>query len=115
MDEIEAAMTTLLHRRVSGLPLAALAEVFDRLVWCLDDNGADLLKVREKWLRGDDRAKAETALAMCETLPFADEQEATRELGKVAVRWPDLSGRCEEILLEWAQVPSRTHGQGFGS
>lgn len=35
-------------------PADALAEVFDRLLWCRDDNGDAILRVREKWLQFDD-------------------------------------------------------------
>ena len=50
----ETMMEFLFARRTSNLPATGLAEVFDRLIWCMNDQGAELLEVRKKWLEGED-------------------------------------------------------------
>ncbi len=95
---VEELMKFLYANRAPALPPEALAEVFDRLIWCLEDNGATLLSVREDWLRSDDRARVEIALTMNETYPFHSEADMHRALHAIGARWPDLRGRCEELI-----------------
>jgi hypothetical protein len=93
-----ALMEGLYGNRAPGLPASALADVFDRLVWCLVDNGAALLQVREDWLVSDDRGKVEIALAMKETFPFSDAATMERAFSAVTTKWPDLASVCEGII-----------------
>lgn len=67
--ELATAMDLLVRHRAPSLAPEALADVFDRLIWCLDDEGAALLSVVEAWLLGDDRDRVEIALAMTESFP----------------------------------------------
>jgi hypothetical protein len=36
--------------RAKNLPPSALAEVFDRLIWCFGDNGAEIGEIQQQWL-----------------------------------------------------------------
>jgi hypothetical protein len=94
-------MDSLLRDSVVNLPPEALAEVFDRLIWCLADNGHELLQVRDSWLRSDDRSKIAVALAMDETFPFDGGDLMREELGRIATRWPEFADRCGEIVAAW--------------
>lgn len=96
-QDMSDLMDLLLTHTARELPAKALAEVFDRLIWCLDDEGSAILRVREAWLRSDDRRRVEVALAMDETYPFVDALEMDEVLSRVAVRWPDLSTLCRAI------------------
>lgn len=104
---IDGVMEFLFVHRASALPPSALAEVFDRLIWCTDDQGAGLLKVREEWLRSTDRARVEIALAMEESLPFANFAEMDEALTCIETLWPDLGPRCCEIRAGRHRVESR--------
>ena len=53
-------MEWLLGESVANLPPEGLADVFDRLIWCLADNGYELLQVRDAWLRLGDHPKPAT-------------------------------------------------------
>jgi hypothetical protein len=90
-------MDTLYERRAPALRPEALADIFDRLLWCLDDEGAALLEVREKWLMSHDRGRVEVALAMNETFPFNDPLKMVEVLDSISTRWPDLSAQCQRI------------------
>lgn len=91
-------MEFIVEQRAPNLPATALADVLDRLIWCLGDNGAQIESVREEWLRSDDIERVAIALAMDEIFPFPDEAEMRRELGRIAERWPEFRARCEELV-----------------
>ena len=100
-------MTFLLNRVVSGVPLSALSEVFDQLIWCLDDNGREIEEVRRKWLFSGDKNKVEVAIFMSETFPFDNYTELFNCYSKISEQWPDLKERCMEVLDMWKnQYPS---------
>jgi hypothetical protein len=95
--EISRVMDTLFAHRASGLPPEGLSEVFDRLVWCLDDNGSALLEVCEQWLVSGERARVEIVLAMTEVFPFRERAAMEAVLERVAAAWPDLAERCDSL------------------
>lgn len=99
----EEMMEFLWQRRVSNLPPAALAEVFDRLIWCMDDNGAELLRVRAKWLTSDDIEKVRIALAMDEVFPGNTREAIATLCAGLVSRWPELQPECERLLQAWDQ------------
>jgi hypothetical protein len=99
MSDLKVAdvMEFLYMHKASNLPPDALADVFDRLIWCLDDNGESITQVQEKWLRSGDRGRVEIALAMDEVFPFKDAVAMTAALDDISSRWPELGARCEQI------------------
>lgn len=100
-------MCYLLERSITNLPASALSEVFDRLIWCLDDNGDDIQAVRKQWLAGADRRKVEIALYMSEAFPFNTREELSESFENIVKAWPDLKERCQTILSEWdTQYPT---------
>lgn len=96
-DQIRTMMDFLYSQRVPGLPATALADVFDRLIWCLADQGTSLLQVRESWLKSDEKERVEIALAMNETYPFNDAREMAVTFGRITDRWPEFRSRCAEL------------------
>jgi hypothetical protein len=90
-------MATLCDHRAVALPVEALSDIFDRLIWCLDDQGAALLVVRERWLQSDERDRVEVALAMDEAFPFADVQTMAAVFAQISAKWPELSARCQSL------------------
>jgi hypothetical protein len=95
---IADVMEFLADHAAPNLPSSALADIFGRLVWCLDDNGEKLLAHRDEWLRGPNLSRAAIALAMDETFPFGAQAEMEAELSRVAARWPALEKRCRELV-----------------
>ncbi len=98
---IENIMDYLLENRAPNLPPNALAEIFDRLIWCLNDNGGGLSCIREKWLEGDDYDKVVIALYMSETFPYKTQEERIKKFDRIKTCWPSLSEKCAEILQQW--------------
>lgn len=103
MNNVETTMEFLFQRRTPNLPVQALAEIFDRLIWCMDDQGAELLEVRRKWLEGSDKEKIAIALAMNEVFPCNTRDEMHQLFSTISNRWPEFQDRCQEILQQWDQ------------
>ncbi len=115
MITIEEIMTYLVRNRIPVLPAASLAEVFDRLIWCLADNGRGILEARKDWLECDDPAKVEIALNMSETFPCDTREEMVELFDKIADKWPRLTDRCDEIIRMWdKQFSSRSQASAWG-
>lgn len=94
-------MEFLWQRRAKNLPPEGLAEIFDRLIWCMDDQGAELLRVRAKWLAGDDIEKARVALVMNEVFPGNTREVLVTLFDRLVSRWPELRPECERLLQAW--------------
>jgi hypothetical protein len=97
MNSIPDLMNYLFERRARCSPPEALADIFERLVWYLDDNGTDLLQERDNWLLSGDKDKVAVALALEETFPFANREKMVRQFQCITERWPELAPRCQEI------------------
>lgn len=98
MITIEDFTSFVIDRRAKGQPhaFAKIAEVLNTLIWVMDDNGTDIGELIDSWLRGDDEARIEVALAV-ELIPFRDEVERKSELERIAERWPRFAARCEYL------------------
>ncbi len=101
MTEMLDVMNFILNRHVNGLPVSALSEVFDRLIWCLDDNGSALEQVRRQWLSSNTRKEVEAALFMSATFPYDNLSELEICFERISYKWPDLEVRCNEVLNNW--------------
>lgn len=101
---IRAIMNYLIDEAASLSHPEALAEVFSNLVWSLNDNGAEVLQVRDEWLVGDDEKRVVVALIMEEVFPFDGGERMLAELARIGARWPSLCARIDEILASWAKT-----------
>jgi hypothetical protein len=97
MINVIQIMEYLYDHRVKNLPPDALAEVFDRLIWCLDNSGSDVIRTIEEWLQSPDRERVEIALSMREVFPFLTTEQMVQVFSTISSRWPDLGPRCSEI------------------
>ena len=91
----------LYSRRAKNLPPTALADFFDRLIWCLDDNGAEISGIQREWLKSDDPDKVEIALSMTEVCPFDTQSELAKQLKAILLKFPALKDRCEKMAERW--------------
>jgi hypothetical protein len=80
--------------RVENLPAEALAEVFDRLIWCFADNGQAINAIRGEWLQSTDEHKVEIALSMNEVFPCSTKLELEQQLHRIALQFPRLREKC---------------------
>lgn len=100
----------LFEHRARGCSPDVLADILDRLVWIMDDNGEQICTAVEGWLRSSDRSRVEVALGMREVFPFRDAREMETVLSNVGSTWPDLAARCNSIIdLRRKQNPSEYH------
>ena len=99
--QTEDIMDFLIRNKAPGLGPAVLADLFDRMIWILSDNGSEIDRVRRKWLEGDDLEKVQVALEMNEAFLYDSRCELEKGLARIADRWPELRTRCDEILEHW--------------
>lgn len=101
MKSIASIADYLIEHRAPGLPLGALSELFDRMIWTLEDNGAELLSLRAAWLKGNDPVRGEVALRMTETYPVQRESDYDELEAAVSAKWPALLALVHASRRSW--------------
>lgn len=96
-------MNFLIENRADGLEPKVLADLFDRMIWILRDNGGELLKVRDAWMNGEDPFRVEIALLMSEVAPFSNSLDMEENLSKIITRWPKFINLCEQVRRQWGR------------
>jgi hypothetical protein len=56
----------IFEKRASGAKPECLANIFERLVWLLDDNGAEIHAGMRQWIGSGELERARVALAFAE-------------------------------------------------
>lgn len=105
MTELRAFMESLVDDRAPGVPAEAIAEVLDRLIWCVADDGEEILAVRDKWLDSGDEYRIAVALSMSDVFPFNTKLQLEQGLEGIATRFPKLRGKCIEWLGHSGELP----------
>lgn len=105
MTEIRALMEFLVEDRAPGVPAEAIAEVLDRMIWCVADNGESILEVRDEWLESGDEYRIAIALSMNDVFPFNTRPQLEEGLAGIALRFPSLRGKCVEWLGHSGELP----------
>jgi hypothetical protein len=98
---IAEVMAYLIENCTPNLPANAIAEVFDRLIWCFADNGKGILNVRRDWLSSGDLFKVEVALSMTETFPYDTRDEMILKFNDILKKYPSLKEMCNDIIAKW--------------
>jgi len=104
VDELRTVADIILAHRAPGLGPEVFAELFDSLVWTLDDNGTAVVRLCEEWLASGDRERVEVALEMDELCPFTDPSMLVGALDRISRLWPDLSSKCQRLRADRAQL-----------
>jgi hypothetical protein len=94
-------METLAQRLAPALPGAALSDVFDLLIWTVDDNGADIVRVLREWVSSDDVVKVDAALSVKELFLFDSREKMVANLVPVKERFPELAPKVDQVLGRW--------------
>lgn len=99
---IEFGQENLADRLFADIPdsiaFMQVARLFDFLAWQTDDNGSAMTRTAERWLvEGTDLRKIQIALNL-EVYPFPDEHEMYRVLSDVAVTFPQMADRCQQLI-----------------
>ena len=104
MKELRDCLEYLYTNRAEKLPPAGLAEVFDRLIWCLSDNGTQISTIQREWLCCQDTEKVKIALEMDEACPFENSNQMIQVLTSISTKWPELKKKCDEVSARWPQI-----------
>ncbi|MBQ5945899.1 hypothetical protein [Massilia sp. ST3] len=105
MAGIRAFIESLVDERAPGVPAEAIAEVLDRLLWCVADGGEEILTLRDRWLASGDEYRIAVALSMNDVFPFNTKPQLEEGLAGIASRFPSLRGKCIEWLGHSSELP----------
>jgi hypothetical protein len=97
---IREALEILVAARSDGVPLLALAELFDRLEWLLMDP-VPIGIAKMQWALGDDPVLAEIALLMKEAFLVVSGPELNSILAQISAKHPDLRQLCDSVQSDW--------------
>ncbi|WP_221323230.1 hypothetical protein [Actinoplanes sp. L3-i22] len=97
---VEDVSNFLVDRRLPDLPPEALAEVFAKLSWDLDDD-ANVVPVLRRWLRGDDEYRVAVALWVEDVFPADSRAEIVSLMAGIAARFPALVERADYWIRAW--------------
>jgi hypothetical protein len=100
---VESIAEILFRRRAANLPPDALAEVFARLVWTMDDNGEEICDTLQQWIESGDVERARIALAFDVAFLYSTRDEMMTAFHRLCARFPELRPACDEILAAWDQ------------
>lgn len=104
MMNTEEFMVFLVERKANELPPEALAEVFDKLIWCMDDNGIEISAVQRKWLVSQERYLVQVALHMKDACPFQTLGDLFESLEKATNNFPDLRFSINGFKEMWVAM-----------
>lgn len=80
-----------------------LANLFGRLIWLTEDNGAEIMGSLKRWLESDNQEKVQIALAFDEAFLWEDAAEMDRLLAGVLSRFPAEAHQCEVARSQWSK------------
>lgn len=103
LHTVENIAEMLFRRRASNLPPNALAEVFARLVWTMDDNGTEIFHTLRQWIESGDVERARIALAFDEGFLYGAFNETIEAFNRLCLRFPELRPACDKNLAAWDQ------------
>jgi len=98
------------HILACALPQAKpewIAKVLSQLIWLTADNGDEICDTMDVWLLQDDKRKVEIVLNVDGIFPFGGGPKMIENLQRVENRWPELAGRCDEIIQAWRKQHER--------
>ena len=96
---LKALIESLVGRFVPEVTPEMKLEFLEPLFWMLEDNGAELLTIREQWLASTDDEFVELAL-MPWSVGIANDRRSAEELLAPLLDRRELQGRIEERLAE---------------
>lgn len=99
--KFEAFADFLFANRAPNLPPEGLAEVFDRLVFCLSDRGKSVFDVYCKWITSYDKDKVSIALSMSVWFPYKRREDIESLAIAISERWPDLRIKCDKLISDY--------------
>ena len=98
---MDSITESLFRRRAPSLVPGVLADLFSRLVWTMDDNGAEVVRIMQQWIESGDAERARVALAFDEGFLYPTRDEMVSAFNRVCARLPELRAACDVRLTAW--------------
>lgn len=95
-------MNFLVEHAAPNLPASALADIFDRLAWSLDeDDIAGLEAVSQRWLADGNFRQTEIALIQEDSFPAHNRDDLVALMDQAAARHPMLQLLASRKIERW--------------
>jgi hypothetical protein len=101
MNALIEALEQIFRRRAPEISPNILADIYDRLIWCLDDNGDSINLMQRIWLEGNNIDQIRIALAMNEVCPYSTKQALENSIQRIVSSFPGLNSECSKFLKLW--------------
>ena len=90
------------QRRAKSADPEWIADILGRLVWLMDDNGAEIHEAMVRWCESGSHEQASIALHSCdEVFLYETREEMVAKFSGLQSRFPDLKSQCDEIIQQW--------------
>lgn len=91
----------IFDRRSKSATPDGIADILGRLIWLMDDNGAEIHEALVRWVESGDLERAEVALLCDEVFLFNTREEMTASFSRLCAKFPTLKVQCDEIIQQW--------------
>ncbi len=91
----------IFERQASSVKPEWLADLYGRLVWLLDDNGAEVIDTLRKWIEVGNESRAKVALKFDEGFLFQSRAEMVEAFDQLCCRFPNLQTDCDLVIMAW--------------
>jgi len=95
----------IFNRRARGAKPEWFADLFERLGWMMDDEGAEIHATMRRWIESGDLARARVALGFTDVFLYQTRSEMVTAFDQLCTRFPELRSRCDEIVAQWDAQP----------
>jgi len=88
----------------TGTPWSSISEVLRILIWSTPDNGTEIIRHAEQWLReASDERRIFSALHL-DVFPFPSQSEMEAVLARVAETFPAQAELCRSVIAARARL-----------
>lgn len=98
----------IFERRAKNAKPAWMADLLQRLVWLLNDNGEEIVNTLGRWIDSGDLERARVALAFQDVFLFSTRDQMVEAYGQLATRFPQLRPECDATLKRWDNQFAKT-------
>ena len=91
----------IFERRAKNAKPEWVADLFQRLVWLLSDNGEEIVQTLGRWVDSGDLERSRVALAFQDVFLFSTRDQMVEAYGRLAARFPQFRTECDATLKRW--------------
>lgn len=106
---------TIFEQRAPNLPIGAVADILDGLIWTTADNGSGICDCLRMWMHSDDPTRVAEALELKNVFLWNSRDEILGDIERIRVHHPALVPKIEVRLAAWdRQNKTNNNGDNTG-